>query len=103
MRAMLIFLSLLIAVMVFSPSAFACYHDSTIREQEQEFESGYDPVVEPPLEVEEEDEYVPEAIAYVSKSVSTVDQPNVQVAGLGGLGLGLLLLWNMALMIRRRS
>ena len=102
MRPLISCLAITLAVLLLSPAAQACYHDSTVREQEQEFESGYDPVVEPPLEVEEEDEYVPEAIAYQSKQVVEVDSPEVQMAGLGGLGLGVVLLGNMAFFIRRR-
>ena len=74
----------------------ACYHDSTVREQEQEFESGYEPVVEP-VEEDAGPEVIPTGITKNHES-----QPEFQAAGVGGLGLGVLLLGNMLWLLRRR-
>lgn len=81
-----------------APNADACYHDSTIREQEQEFESGYDPVVQPPVE-EVEEPLPPEGIVYEEQQTA----PQFHAAGLGGIGLGLLILGNVVLIARRKS
>lgn len=92
-------LLILVAAFVLAvPQAQACYHDSTVREQEQEFESGYDPAVTPPVEAEEL--VPPESIAAAPAHQGPGQE--VSLAGAGGLGLGLLLLGNLVVLARRR-
>ena len=96
----LLFAVLLSSSVLLAPAASACYHDATIREQEQEFESGYDPALQPPLP--EVEEAAPEGIAQVDMVEEQIAPAKIQLGGLGALALGSILIGNLLLLARRR-